>query len=199
MNHTTKNTSEAKIAAIKRGGLSLEKVMRELYQSGGSRTQILEFVQKRGGSRDDAEDVFQEGVRNLVLNIRADKFAGASSLEGYLFGICRNVWFKKLQKQKREAEILEQYGQQEKAPIPDPEIVLVDQDRENKLLELLGKLGETCKEVLVLWQMHYNMKEIASRMGYASEGMARKKKHQCLKRLVALIEANPAWEAILEE
>lgn len=200
MNQSMQNRDAPQIAALKRGGLALEKALEKLYLQGGFQTQIIAFVQKRGGSLADAEDVFQEGVRTLILNIRSDKFAGESSLEGYLYGICRNIWFKRYQKQVREAEVLEGFAaQQEVGPGPDPEANLIDQERENQLLALLDHLGETCKKVLVLWKMSYNMKEIAARMSYASEGMARKKKHQCMRRLIKLIEENPAWEAFLGE
>ena len=35
------------------------------------------------------------------------------------------------------------------------------------------------------------MKAVAEKMNYKSEGMARKKKHQCLRRLYAIVDEHP--------
>ena len=74
------------------------------------------------------------------------------------------------------------------APIED---TLIAQEKKRLLEDVLNQLDDTCKKVLTLWSINKKMKAIAQDLHYKSEGMARKKKHQCLKRLYAIIDAHP--------
>jgi DNA-binding NarL/FixJ family response regulator len=47
------------------------------------------------------------------------------------------------------------------------------------------------------WANGLSMKEIAQKMNYQSEGMARKKKSQCMKQLIEFIQSNPALKSAL--
>ena len=61
------------------------------------------------------------------------------------------------------------------------------------------QVGEKCQKVLEMWSQNYAMKEIAQALGYKSEGMVRKKKHQCLRKLTQMIEARPDVYTLLKE
>lgn len=181
------------ISSIKKGGLELEQSMRYLYLTHPCRQQVFSFVQKRRGSREDAEDIFQDGVRFLILQIRNDKYKFEGELGAYLFGICKNLWFKRFRRIAREEGLPDTY--QEKLADETPELSLMDKERKEQIEELLSGLGEACKKVLELWQLSYSMKEIAAAMGYKTDGVARKKKRLCMKKLLETLKKQPAWEA----
>lgn len=183
------------VEAIQKGGKSLDDVMRFIYNHDGWREKIFRYIRSKGGQISDAEDVFQDGIRNLILSIRKGAYRGESSVEGYLFSMCRNLWFKQFQKSTRYSNL-----EQNEADEPDlktPEVVLITEERKQILNQLLKSLGEKCQKVLELWRLNYSMKEIAAEVGYASDGMARKKKHQCMQELVKAVGQSPELKKVL--
>ena len=178
------------VTAIKEGGRALDEVMRFIYNHDGYRAKVFRFVRSKGGQVADAEDVFQDGIRALILSIRKNTFRAETSIEGYLFSVCRNLWFKQFNKETRYTELNES-TRKEEADFQTPEAHFVKEERKEVLQQLLASLGDTCKKVLELWKLSYSMKEIAAAIGYGSEGMARKKKHQCMQRLVKAVQDMP--------
>ncbi len=190
-------TDEHIIKGIKAGGKELEDVMRHLYNDDKLRKDIFSFIQSRGGVVEDAEDIFQDGIRSLIVNVRRDKFKGENPTRGYLFGVCRNLWFKKFNRNVR-SENYKSSLKVEDRDEKDPESELVSQERAELLNKLLEQLGPKCKKVLELWKLSYSMKEIAEELGYKSEGVARKKKHQCFQGLVKIVKENPHLVKLLK-
>ncbi|MEM6725720.1 MAG: sigma-70 family RNA polymerase sigma factor [Bacteroidota bacterium] len=191
-------SDEQIVEAIKTGGIALERVMAFVYNNTDFRTDIIRYIKSKGGTSEDAEDVFQDGIRNLIMSVRKNKFRGESTIKGYLFGVCRNIWFKQFNRHVRS----EQYKSSlevESTDRKDPEIVLVTEERAQLIDQILAKLGPACQKVLNLWRLSYSMKEIAQELGYKSDGVARKKKHQCFQGLLGLVKDNPAIVNLLKE
>lgn len=192
-----KYTDTEIVAAIKAGGRKLDEVMRFIYNNDGYRSKIFRYIRSKGGQIHDAEDVFQDGIRNFIISIRKGQYREESSVEGYLFGVCRNLWFKQFNKSTR-VDYKEDVAEEE-VDFQNPEIVLVTEERKAILKKLLANLGEKCQQVLELWRLNYSMKEIAESTGYASDGMARKKKHQCMQELLKRVKSTPNLVNILKE
>ena len=185
------------IEAIEKGGAALEEVMRYLYTEHEYRAQIFAFILAREGNKEDAEDIFQDGIRNLIINVRSKSYTGKGSITGYLYGICKNLWYKRFQKKQRQSFQQEQLNVEE-IDEQTPEVLLLTKDQENQLEELLAQLGDTCREVLELWKLSYSMKEIAEKTGYKNEAVARKKKRLCLQKLLRIMEQQPQWKIWLK-
>ncbi|MBD0257043.1 MAG: sigma-70 family RNA polymerase sigma factor, partial [Cytophagales bacterium] len=63
--------------------------------------------------------------------------------------------------------------------------------RDAALMNLLGTLGEGCREMLLgFYYERKSMQELAGAMGYASEAVAKNKKASCLKKLRDLVLGN---------
>jgi RNA polymerase sigma factor (sigma-70 family) len=91
-----------------------------------------------------AEDVIQDGMVELILNIREDKFRRNSSLSTYYFSICRYICLKQYNRFKNiyhfdEIEIKEN----------DLSDIVVD-DRLEWVLEILKKMKKECIEIIDL-------------------------------------------------
>lgn len=186
------------LTSIDAGGKSLENAMRFLYLKHGCRKQILAFIQNKGGSLEDAEDIFQDGIRYLVLQIRGGKYKAAGEIGAYLFGICRNLWYRRFRQIQREVDMPDQI-EDELVFEEDPEQTLISKDRAQLLELIMADLGSTCRKVLELWKLSYSMKEIASALNYKNEAVARKKKRLCLVKLIGLIEDHPQMRHWLRE
>ncbi len=147
-------------------------------------------MMSKKASREEAEDVFQDSVKILILSIRKGSFRGESTIKNYLFGICKKV----LQSQrvtKDRRVTLSQQIEFETEEKQTPERAFMLQERREILNKLLSEIGEKCQKVLQMWRLDYSMSEIADSMGYKSDGMARKKKHECMKKLILKVQSNP--------
>ena len=184
-------SDEEIIQAIIEGGNRLDAIMTHLYEHSSLKQTIEQMIIQKGGSEDDAKDVFQDGVKHLIINIRNAKFKRGSSLKTYLTRICLNIWFTKLKRSIHLKDITQQMEVEEVDQGGSPETIFLYEERTSVLEETLAQLGEACKKVLGFWSLNYSMKEIAQLVGYQSEGMARKKKHQCMQRLVLYIKKRP--------
>ncbi len=187
------------IQGIRAGGLGTEQVIRFLYQSGGIKDEVIRFIKSKMSNDDVSEDIFQEGVVHLIMNVRKGNYKGDGTVKGYLFGICRNLWLKKLRTKGREISLEEfEVPPKEEVDFETPEYHFENRERRNLISEVMGKLGEMCKQVLSFWQLNYSMKEIAEKLGYKSEGVVRKKKHQCMKKLIDMVQGNPSLVKMLK-
>lgn len=59
-----------------------------------------------------------------------------------------------------------------------------------------NRLPESCKKLLLLFFEGNKMKDIAIKMGFASEGYARKRKHHCQKNLLNSIANDPLYNEL---
>lgn len=178
------------LKAIKTGGRQLEKAMHQLLHQSGWQKGIGQYIKSKSGSQEDVEDIFQEGLRHLFINVRGGRFSGKSALKTYLSSICKNLWYTKFSRDRKLDEIKKQL------PPPDektdsPEDTFLTKEKSQLLSDTLGQLGDTCKKVLSLWSLGFSFKEISEKTG-SSAGTVRKQKFDCMKKLTALLAAQPA-------
>lgn len=191
-------SDEALIETIQNGGPQLNKVMTFLYQNEHYRGFIINWLMQRNATREDAEDIFQDGIKHFILNVRNNNFKGQSTIKTYLTRICTNLWFSKLRRSNHYEDIKQKIVQDEGSE-PTPEDIFFANEKETVLKEVLSSLGPLCQKILGLWSLNFKMKEIAQKMEYKSEGMARKKKHQCFQKLMLFLKDRPELsEALLQ-
>ena len=176
-------TDEEIIAGLKSSKEIRDNFVRLLYQRADFQQIVRQNVIKRGGQNSDITEIYQLAIINLVQSILKDKFI-SGSLKNYFYGIVRNLWHRHLRGQ-RSAAVQDQVAQVE-VDLKDPEIVLIEKERKEIMIELLNRIDEKCRKILSLWANAHSMEEIAAELSYKSAGMARKKKHQCLQRLIEL-------------
>ncbi|MEM7368143.1 MAG: sigma-70 family RNA polymerase sigma factor [Bacteroidota bacterium] len=196
MNRKPTYTDEELLTAFQQGGNSLNQAMKWLYLESDCRREILAYVAKKNGSPEDGEDVFQDGIKQLILNVRANKFRGEGSVQGYLYGMCRNLWSRRFQQLMRDKQYTGT-ASNETILFDTPESMAMIEERTANMEKLLAKLGGKCRQVLVLWKLGYSMKEIAAELGYKSDGVARKKKHQCFQKLLKILSKEPQWKHMI--
>ena len=150
---------------------------------------IQSLILQNNGSEDDARDIFQEGLIVLYEKSKMDSFALNCQIRTYLFAVCKRIWLKRLQQQRRF----------EPAAELTAEPVAVEEDLEmhekvnrqyNTMRSAMGKIGEPCKSLLEAYYVHHkNMQEIAAYFGYTNADNAKNQKYKCLMRLKKLFFA----------
>lgn len=181
------------LRAITAGGRRLETAMKRIMDSNWSQG-IGQYVRSRNGNEQDIEDIFQDGVRHLIVNVRAGKYNGKSSLKTYLSGICKNLWHTRFSRAVKLDEIKHLSVSEKYEPSPEENFLI--KERSENLEKLLAQLGEKCKRVLGKWSLGYSFAEIGKLVGQ-SAGTVRKQKHDCLKKMTTLLKDNPELVAEL--
>lgn len=157
---------------------SVEAIYRECFSV------IQAYIIKNNGFADDARDIFQEAMIVLFENAQSASFELTCSIKTYLYSVCRRLWLKKVQKEKRlNATSLDVLSE----TISVEEELEVHQKRDENLSLLetsLGKIGEPCKSLLRAFYIEKkSMPEIASDFGYTNADNAKTQKYKCLVRL----------------
>lgn len=143
---------------------------------------VKKLVMSKGGSRQDAEDVFQEALIILCRKAEDTQFVLTSSVDTYLYSVSRFLWKNELKKRNKITETDLETGFDEK---DESEIAqLTENESRFKLAEeSLKKIGEKCFELLQLFYVKMkSMKEIASRLDFSSEKIAKNQKYKCLEK-----------------
>ena len=195
MTANTHWTDEALIAAIESGGPAREEALRRIYLLPGLREAVIRYVLDNGGSRTDAQDVFQEALVLFDRNVREGKFEGRSTLATYFVAIAKWRWVTLRRQQGRYTELSPaQYD----GEVESPETETLRAEHRDLLTEAMGQIGERCRELLRLYQLDYAMDEIARQMSYANAETAKKEAYRCRLRLREHLENHPFWADYLK-
>ncbi|HMQ88182.1 MAG TPA: hypothetical protein PKB07_11390 [Flavilitoribacter sp.] len=137
-------------------------------------------------ARNFTDHVFAIFVENLLDK---KEFTFPNKVYGYLRVIARNLAGSHLRKQVVANRYINLNNVLDVLTEEDPETLLITKDQvelvERKMQELANN---NCPCVLRLWAMGYSFGEIAGILNYSSAETARATKHQCLKKLIALVK-----------
>jgi RNA polymerase sigma factor (sigma-70 family) len=193
MTANTNWSDESLLAAIQGGGQAREEALRRIYLLPGLRETVARFVLDNGGSRSDAQDVFQEAFVLFDRNLREGRFEGKSALATYFAGIAKWRWVTLRRQQGRYTELS---PTQFDGEVESPENETLRAEHRDLLTQAMGQIGERCRELLRRYQLDYSMEEIAREMGYANAETAKKEAYRCRLRLREHLENNPLWKEI---
>jgi len=166
-------------------------VVRYLYKKNYKPVQV--YIIQNSGSAEDAEDVFQEVIVTFIELVKLGKFRGESSISTFLFAIGRNVWLNELKKRGRSQLRNEKFEKSRGFVDEDVSKYLVNREMRAQVIELLDKIGETCKKILLAYYYdNLSMKDILQQLDYENEQVVRNKKYKCLKQLEQIFHSRPA-------
>ncbi len=174
---------------IRKGGVDREKALKTIYTNSKIKEKLASMILFNNGNSQDGEDMYQEAIIVLDKNIREGNFRTEGSLESYLFSIGKFLWMNQLRKKK--LTLKEKFYDHELIGEGiEPDLLMINDQRNTLLKELLGKLGKRCQEILALWQLSYSMEEIATRLGLHDSSTARKAKYDCQQQLIKIVHQN---------
>ena len=162
---------------------------------------INSFIKSNSGDENDANDIFQESIIIIYRKIK-DKslILKDASFETYLYSVCRLLWLKQLDKRKKNIVKVEEIHQFADTAYDDDLIEVSKKNERYKLYqEHFSKLGEDCQKILRMFFDKVPLKEVADKMGFASESYAKKRKHQCKEYLVRSIKQDREFKNIVED
>ncbi|MBQ4821400.1 sigma-70 family RNA polymerase sigma factor [Aquimarina sp. MMG016] len=156
---------------------------------------IRSYVIKNSGNEEDVEDVFQDALVVLYQKFKYESVNMSASLRTYFYAICKNIWRNRLRKNSKillDEEVIEA-----SEPI-DNEIIdsINNKEREHLYRKYFLMLDSACKEILNLVFEGNSMKKISTITGY-SEGYTRKKKFNCKRSLIEMIEKDSLYQELV--
>lgn len=155
---------------------------------------VLSFVKNNKGTYEDTEEIFHEALYQLIVRAKVKGVQINTSFEAYFFSTCKNLWYKELNKRKKEVRNDTILELKEKSFFEDTMISIVEQERWDLFEEMLSKISENCANLLKDYFNRVPYAEIVKKFSYASENAAFQRVFKCKKRLMDLIKSDPRYK-----
>jgi RNA polymerase sigma factor (sigma-70 family) len=192
-----RNFPDSELVANLRSGKRIEETIKVIYRNHFD--SLSWYVMNNSGSRQDAEDVFQEVVVAFIDLVQKDKFRGESTVKTFLYSLNRHTWLNELKRRGRALIREEKYEKGQEQTVPDTSQLIADREGKAEVIKLVGELGETCRKILLLFYYeNFSMKEILDATEYENEQVVRNKKYKCLKQLEQMINEKPKLKQTLK-
>ncbi|MBS1635059.1 MAG: sigma-70 family RNA polymerase sigma factor [Bacteroidetes bacterium] len=143
---------------------------------------IRKFIVKNHGTRQEAEDIFQEGLIIFCRKALSEDFVLSSRIDTYLYGVCRYLWLDELKK-KNKMPLQETNTGHIASETPEYEADVHEDQHVKTAQQAVARLGEKCRALLELFYFKKrSLKEIAQELGFSSEKTAKNQKYRCIEK-----------------
>ncbi len=143
---------------------------------------VKKMVLKNNGTTMDAEDIYQEALIILFRKVAENEFELKSSINTYLYSVCRNLWHDELRKKGRQWKT-EYPAKMNPAEEQDLKELLEKENLFRQAEWAVLQLGEKCRALLQLFYFQQlSMIEIARRLNFSSEKVAKNQKYRCIEK-----------------
>ncbi len=173
-----------------------EPVLKELYKKCFGK--IKNFVLNNRGTTDDAWDLLQEAMLSIFYKLKHKPFTLACPFDAFVYIVCRNLWIKELRKKNLDqvtVDVKKVYYLRGEDDLALAEECKQQQERRNLFLKKIKELGEGCRELLQQNWKGLHLNEVAANLNI-SYAYARKKKAECMAKLVMLMRQSPEYDQL---
>ena len=143
---------------------------------------VATFVANRGGSFDDARDIFHDALVIFYEKSAVQQPFVKTNEDHYLIGIAKHLWLRKYKDEKKFVELTES----ERA------ITISDdyfRDADNRLISILNLTGRKCMELLqAFYYDNLSMKQIKSLFNFSTAHSASVQKFKCIEKVRTTIK-----------
>lgn len=160
-------------AAIETSTEQRQALFRRLYLD--AYPGVARQIARRGGTPDDARDIFQESLVIYYENMVAGKLPEHTSPPAYLAGIARHLWLRKMRGGEKVRPFYEEEDFASETEIPYSR---------HRLLALLERSGRRCLELLrAFYYDNASPEEAAEQFGYSGVRSVTVQKYKCLEKI----------------
>jgi len=192
-----RNFPDSELVANLRAGKRMDETIKTIYRNHFD--SLNWYVMNNSGSRQDAEDVFQEVVMAFIDLVKKDKFRGESTVKTFLYSLNRHTWLNELKRRGRALAREEKYEKGQERIELDASHLISDREGKAEVIKLVGQLGDICKKILLLFYYeNLSISEILDTLDYQNEQVVRNKKYKCLKELEQMITEKPLLKQTLK-
>lgn len=172
-----------------------ERVLKQLYDE--LIPSITSYILDHNGTEADARDMFQEALLAVFQKAKAQQLTINSGFEGYLFGVCRNLWLMQLRKKQRQRVTNMDDRQHDTGTdsFREAEETANRYARQRLVEEQFAGLGEGCRKLLKLAWSGRPLEEVA-RLLNNTYAYIRKKKSECMGKLAMLVKSTEEYRQL---
>jgi RNA polymerase sigma factor (sigma-70 family) len=154
---------------------------------------IRMMVYEKGGTNEDARDIFQDGLIIMLEKLDDKQFALTCKFKTFLYCVCENLWKRVLDKR----QVASNYMTRREEPESEKDFTeLMDHRLYDEIFqEAFNSLDEVSKKILKLYWQDKSPQEIADKLGYTN-GYVRKKKSEAQSELTGKVKNHPAYKKI---
>jgi len=151
------------------------------------------MVYQKGGTNDDAHDIFQDGLIIMLEKLDNKEFALTCKFKTFLYCVCEHLWKSILDKRQAATNYLSKRSE----PETDKDFTeLIDhQIYEEIFRDVFETLDPISKKILNLYWQEVSPQEIAHKLGY-TYGYVRKKKCEAQNELTEKVKKHPGYKRI---
>lgn len=153
---------------------------------------VAKMVTGQGGTDEDARDIFQEATIVVYNKALSPDFSIDFQFNTYFTAVCRNLWLN-LRNKKSRSDVTIGPDSKLFADSVNLELDYLTMERQQVFDAAFAQLGADCQKLMQLFFEKKSMSDIATEMGFASEGYARRRKFQCKDYLLELIKKQPKY------
>lgn len=146
-------------------------------------------------SNEDSFSAYSDALLSAIQNIATGRFDGTSSLKTYLFRIFSNKCIDQIRKNTMNKatvhrsvdapeDLLAQMADKARSAVE----LLIHRNKVETLRDNIQKLGEKCRELLLLFEDGFSDKDIAEKMDYNSPAVVKTTRLRCIERLRDLMK-----------
>ena len=157
--------------------------------------QIKAFILNNHGTREDAQDVYQDAILVIYQKLMNEGLVLTCSFNTYLYSVCRLLWLKLLEKRRLNnlyTEDLESFVILGNDIYDEYETV----EKYKLYQDHFKKFSFNCQKVLELFLARISLREIARIVRFKNEQYAKKRKFQCKEKLIESIKNDPRFKEI---
>lgn len=192
-----RNFPDDEVVSNLRTGHRMNDIIQSIYRNHFE--SLSRYITNNSGSRQDAEDIFQEVLVNFIDLVQQNKFRGESSIKTFLFSMNRHTWLNELKRRGRALIREEKFERGQERVDVDVSHHIAEREEKAAIAALVAELGDTCKKILTLFYYEsLSMKEILEVTDYENEQVVRNKKYKCLKQLEQMLNAKPHLKQALK-
>ena len=193
---TPKNTELTKL--LQGGKEDVNLAMRSIYKK--NYPVLRAFIHKNGGTEEEVKDILQEVLLKFVEKFRDQLLNDIKNPYGYVFNACKNQWLNSRRGANRFSEIGDKIVEERPGVDLNAQENLEQRDLKQAVHELLGKLGDTCRKLLI-WSLGegIDMKSVAKSLAYQNAQTAMNRKSKCKKQLKELVSGHTAYQKLIDQ
>lgn len=151
---------------------------------------IEKFIISNNGSKEDAQDIFQETLLILNRNISKEGFKLSSSLKTYIYSISKRLWLKSLRQSK---PLLKKSGEDLFIHVTDNSSEESDlQSGISQFIEkVLSKIPYHCSQIVdYVYYKNIPIEAAAKQLGYNNTHTASNMKYKCIQEMKKVSDKN---------
>jgi RNA polymerase sigma factor (sigma-70 family) len=152
------------------------------------------MVYQKGGSIEDAKDIFQDGLMIMLEKIDNNDFILTCKFKTFLYCVCENLWKAVLVKRQAATNYLTRRVETESEK--DFTEVMDNKLYENIFWGAFETLDESSKIILKLYWQELSPQEIADKLGFTN-GYVRKKKCEAQAELTEKVKKHRDFKKIM--